>query len=89
MQKQGVIRCGLEKQWYKDSFVQNVTFWVRVFCRHEIVDECFYTSSSRSSVVEIVLSASIFLRHGRPSSNLYLRPFSKLDSYQSEDQDIF
>ena len=34
------------------------------------------------------LHTSIHLRHGRPSARLYPRAFSKLDAYQSEDQDI-
>ena len=49
---------------------------------------CLYASSSRYSVVKIALHASVLLRHGRPSSRLYPRAFSKLDAYQSEDQDI-
>ena len=50
---------------------------------------CFYTSSSRYFVIEIVLHASILLKHGRPSTRLYPRAFSKLeDAYQSEGQDI-
>ena len=47
-----------------------------------------YKSSSRCSVVKIVLHVSIPLRHGRPSTRFYPLAFSKLDAYQSEDQDI-
>ena len=39
-------------------------------------------------MVKTFLHASIHLRHGRPSARLYPRAFSKLDAYQSEDQDI-
>ena len=39
-------------------------------------------------MVKIFLHASILLTHGRPSARLYLRAFSKLDSYQSENQEI-
>ena len=43
---------------------------------------------SRSSVVEIVLHASIRLWQGRPSLRLYPHALSKLHAFQSEDQDI-